>query len=218
MKNLILLTFCLALISCNQSSQSKNKEIVFQSFKNDRSIESGYLEVPENRTVSKSKKIKLAYIVIKARNSASKKDPILYLQGGPGAPTLIMANFWKGNDLRNDRDIVLMDQRGTGASNAICSDFGDQMLEIIAKDLTPDQEYTEMLTLLDNCKDQANKNNTDLSGYNSRENAADYEALRKELGYKKWNVFGGSYGSRLGLTIMRDFPNNLSSINKKRVD
>ena len=209
MNKLIILFACLLFISCNQTTSSEKKEIAFQSFKNDRSIESGYLKVPESRIKTNSKTIKLAYVVIKARNTNAKKDPILYLQGGPGAPTLIMANFWRENPLREDRDIVLMDQRGTGESNAICSDFGNKMLEIIAQNLTPDEEYQKMLVLLDECKSQAKKNDIDLSAYNSRENAADYEALRKELGYKKWNVFGGSYGSRLGLTIMRDFPNSV---------
>ncbi len=50
-----------------------------------------------------------------------------------------------------------------------------------------------------------------LEGYNSRENAADFEDLRKALGYKKWNLFGASYGSRLGWTIIRDFPESVRS-------
>lgn len=207
MKSFLFWSIISMVYSCNSSTSSNSQT---NSGDSDSSY-SGYLEVPENRTIKNSKKIKLAYLVIRARSKNPKKDPILYLQGGPGAPTLIMADFWKNNQLRNDRDIVLMDQRGTGASNAICSDIGIKMLAILAKDLSPEGEYQEMLKVLNECSLEAKEKQIDLSAYNSRENAADYEDLRKELGYKKWNVFGGSYGSRLGLTIMRDFPESVRS-------
>jgi len=200
------------IISCKQDAKSKNDTISFiQQFGNFENIEEGYLEVPENRTLKNGKTIKLAYVVLKARNENSKKNPVLYLQGGPGGSTLFMANFFRNSALRNDRDIVLMDQRGTGASNAICSNIGNDMLAILAKDLSPEGEYQEMLKLLEKCKTEAQEKNIDVSGYNSRENATDHEDLRKKLGYKKWNLFGGSYGSRLGLTIMRDYPESVRS-------
>ena len=171
----------------------------------------GYLEVPENRTSSKNKTIKLAYTVIKAKQDTPKKAPILYLQGGPGGPTLIMRQFWENNILREDRDIVLMDQRGTGLSNAICDDQGSRLIEILRMDLSPEGEYLEIKKALEACKKIILQKNMDLSGYNSRENAADFEALRKFLGYEQWNIYGGSYGSRLGLTIMRDYPKSVKS-------
>ncbi|NAS31050.1 alpha/beta fold hydrolase [Flavobacteriaceae bacterium R38] len=209
---LFFFLFIPLIISCNQDTKGKANTLSFtQQFGSFENIEEGYLEVPENRTLNNGKTIKLAYVVLKARNQNAKKNPVLYLQGGPGAPTLIMANFFRNNSLRNERDIVLMDQRGTGASNAICSTIGNDMIGILAKDLTPEGEYQEMLKLLSECRSEVKKNNIDVSGYNSRENAADYEDLRKELGYEKWNVFGGSYGSRLAMTIMRDFPESVRS-------
>ncbi len=148
---------------------------------------------------------------MKAKNSTSRKDPIVYLQGGPGGATLFMAYFFRDHSFRLDRDIVLMDQRGTGASAAICTNFGEEMLAIIAQDLSPAEEYNLLLEKVANCKKEVKKKQVDVSGYNSRENAADFEDLRKQLGYKQWNLFGGSYGSRLGLTLMRDFPQSIRS-------
>ena len=169
----------------------------------------GILEVPENRTKENGRTIKLAYTVLKATGENPKKDPILYLQGGPGGPTLAMTPFWENNSLRKNRDIVLMDQRGTGQSNAVCENLGAELVKILAKDLTPEGEYNEMQKILEVCRKQIVTEQVDLSAYNSRENAADFEELRKTLGYDKWNIYGGSYGSRLGLTIMRDFPNSV---------
>ncbi len=61
------------------------------------------------------------------------QDARLFLTRGAGAPTLIMESFFENNDLRRNRDIVLMDQRGTGRSNAICDDFGSKMFNVLAK-------------------------------------------------------------------------------------
>ncbi|MGB5229681.1 MAG: alpha/beta fold hydrolase [Eudoraea sp.] len=171
----------------------------------------GVLKVPENRLNPDSRTLKLVYKVLKAKKVDSLKAPIVYLQGGPGGATLIMEEFWENHPLRNDRDIVLMDQRGTGASAANCIDMGDAIFAIVRQDLDYKEELRALDSIFNQCKEIVNQKGVDLAGYNSRENAADFEDLRKALGYKKWNLYGVSYGSRLGLTIMRDFPNSVRS-------
>lgn len=171
----------------------------------------GILEVPENRNNPKSRILNLVYKVLKARDTNSIKAPIAILQGGPGGATLVMEEFWKNHPLRNDRDIILMDQRGTGESEANCADLGKTMFRLLRKDLDQDDEIKALENEQSKCKETMKLDSIDLAGYNSRENAADFEDLRIALGYEKWNLFGGSYGSRLGLTIMRDFPNGVRS-------
>lgn len=171
----------------------------------------GILEVPENRINSNSRTLKLAYKVLKAKKADSLKAPILFLQGGPGASTLIMEEYWKNHLLRNDRDIVLMDQRGTGTSEANCIDMGKAIFAIARQDLGPKEELRALDSIFNICKRAVNQKGVDLAGYTSKENAADFESLRKDLGYEQWNLLGASYGSRLGLTIMRDFPNSVRS-------
>ncbi len=172
----------------------------------------GILEVPENRKNTNSRTLRLAYKVLKAKNSDSKKAPIVFLQGGPGGATLTMAPFWKNNLLRNDRDIILMDQRGTGTSEANCVNMGKVMFTIARQDLDFAGEINAVKAILSECKETMKHDGVDLAGYTSAENAADFEDLRKTLGYKQWNLFGVSYGSRLGLTIMRDFPEGIQSV------
>jgi hypothetical protein len=60
----------------------------------------GILKVPENRENPNSLTLNLVYKVLKVRKLDSLKAPILYLQGGPGAPTLVMEEFWKNHPLR----------------------------------------------------------------------------------------------------------------------
>ncbi|WP_172435816.1 alpha/beta hydrolase [Sediminicola luteus] len=175
------------------------------------SIVEGTLEVPENRNDPNSRSLFLKYKVLKALSPDSLKAPIVYLQGGPGGATLIMEKYFLEHPLRKDRDIVLMDQRGTGESSAICTDLGQSVFELMRQNLNLTENVKATQALLASCKKYAENNNVDLAGYNSRENAADFEDLRKSLGYEAWNIHGSSYGTRLGLTFMRDFPGGIRS-------
>ncbi len=197
MRSWLLLIFTALLFNCNTTSP-------------DVTID-GILEVPENRENPDSRTLKLVYKVLKAKDTTSHKKPIVLLQGGPGAATLIMEKFWENHPFRNSRDIVLMDQRGTGASEASCINIGEAIFAIVRQDLDYEKEVWALDSIFKKCNLNLKQNAIDLAGYNSRENAADFEDLRKALGYKKWNLFGASYGSRLGLTIMRDFPNSVRS-------
>lgn len=174
-------------------------------------VDCGYLSVPENRNNPDSREIKLAYVVLKATSSNAKKDPIVYLQGGPGGATLPMAGYFANTSLRRDRDFILMDQRGTGASHAMCADLGDQLLSILAMDLSREEELAELEKAAEACKRSMTADGVDQAGYNTIQNAQDLDDLRKALGYDQWNLFGGSYGSRLALAYMRDFPQHTRS-------
>ncbi|MBM1104931.1 alpha/beta hydrolase [Aurantibacter crassamenti] len=171
----------------------------------------GILEVPENRDKPNSRTLNLVYKVLKAKDTTTGKAPIVFLMGGPGGETLFTEEMWKNHPFRNERDIVLMDQRGTGASEANCAEFGEEMFEIMMQDLDQKEEERALDSIMGICMSTMHNNKVDLAGYNSRENAADFEDLRVALGYKKWNLYGASYGTRLGLTIMRDFPNSVRS-------
>jgi len=197
MRSWTILILAVLLYACNSTSSNE--------------VIDGILEVPENRKNSDSRTLKLVYKVLKAKKVDSLKAPIVYLQGGPGGATLIMEEFWENHPLRNDRDIVLMDQRGTGASEANCIEMGDATFAIMRQDLDIEGEIKALKTILSECKETMKHDAVDLEGYTSKENAADFEDLRKVLGYEKWNLFGVSYGSKLGLTIMRDFPNSVRS-------
>ncbi|MFS4468880.1 alpha/beta fold hydrolase [Maribacter sp. 2210JD10-5] len=196
MRKCILIFFSLLLCNCS--------EPVYKTV-------DGILEVPENRENPNSRTLNLVYKVLKAKTLDSLKAPIVFLQGGPGASTLIMEEFWKNNPLRNNRDIILMDQRGTGESQANCVNLGKSMFNLMKQDVDGEGEYDALKKLLAECKKTMNQKGVDFAGYSSKENAADFEDLRKVLGYKEWNLFGSSYGSRLGLTIMRDYPKNIRS-------
>ncbi len=202
----------IVLFLCDVSAQQEQFDgCALPEYADDPNVECGYLEVPENRSNPNGRIIKLAYLVLKARSSNPKPDPIVYLQGGPGGATLTMADYWRSNNLRYDRDFVLIDQRGTGFSGAVCTDLSQKLVEVVGMDVPPEKEFETLWNAVSYCKLEMDRIGLDQAGYNSRENAADLDDLRKALGYEKWNLFGGSYGSRLALTYMRDFPERTRS-------
>nr|MBX2873207.1 alpha/beta hydrolase [Saprospiraceae bacterium] len=162
-------------------------------------IRYGKLTVPENRSNPDSREIKIHYAVIKA-NKNLNRPPIVFIQGGPGGSSLSTVPFFANSPLHEKHDIILFDARGTGKSRAYCSDAGPKFLDVMAEDLSVEEEYQAVLDICEACKEELKENQVDLAGYNSKENAADLEALRIALGIDKWILFGGSYGTRLGLT------------------
>ncbi|MEO1049251.1 MAG: alpha/beta fold hydrolase [Bacteroidota bacterium] len=173
----------------------------------------GYLEVPENREKNNGKVIQLAFARIKSEKSNPKKDPVVYLMGGPGGGALQIGRFWVSHPLTKERDLILLDQRGTGYSKpALCANFTDDVLAIIAKDIKAEEEYPLIQQAAEACRKGLLADDVDLGAFNSIQNAADLDDLRKALGYETWNLFGGSYGTRLALTAMRYHPEGIRSV------
>lgn len=171
----------------------------------------GFLAVPQNRSDPQSPKINIAYLVIKSQSKNPKPDPVVFLQGGPGGIVLQQADGFSQLSIDPTRDFILFDQRGIGFSNPICTNLGEAFLEVLALDIEAEQEYVELEKHLALCVEEQSKGKGDIRNYNTRENAADLEDLRKHLGYEKWNLYGGSYGTRLALVYMNVYPNSVRS-------
>jgi pimeloyl-ACP methyl ester carboxylesterase len=163
-----------------------------------QTIVCGTLSVPERHTKLFGKKLKLAVLTLKATGTTQKPDPIIFLQGGPGGAALETVSIWRDRSWRTERDIILVDQRGTGYSEP---------------DLRCPELYAS-LDILDGvelCHRRLSRS-VNLQAFNSHENAADIDTLRKALGFKEVNLFGVSYGTRLALTLMRDYPKGIRSV------
>jgi pimeloyl-ACP methyl ester carboxylesterase len=137
--------------------------------------------------------------VVRVFSSASevKADPIVYLDGGPGGESI--ANMtWLHPAMEPaapDRDIIFIDQRGIGRSrpNLQCT-----------------ESQLDIGEALDACYERLSST-VDLDAFDSVNNAHDIDQVRQALGYEKWNLLGISYGTRLGLTVMRDYPEGVRS-------
>src|SRR5262245_15871119 len=84
----------------------------------------GHYRVPENRDDSHGKELQLHVAVIPALRLKPAADPLFILSGGPGqaASDFYLSVAPAFTRIRRDRDLVLVDQRGTGRSNRLdCS-------------------------------------------------------------------------------------------------
>jgi pimeloyl-ACP methyl ester carboxylesterase len=146
--------------------------------------------------------LKIHVTVAPAFREGAKADPLFVLAGGPGQAgsevlALLSTAFKR---VRATRDIVFIDQRGTGLSGKLdCEEppgyetMSDAKLEAAAH------------RCVSNSK-------TPFAAYNTANAARDLEEVRRALGYARVNLFGGSYGTRLGQAYARAFPSSVRSL------
>ncbi|MFQ6037882.1 MAG: alpha/beta fold hydrolase, partial [Candidatus Aminicenantales bacterium] len=163
-------------------------------------ISRGTFAVFETRNAQKGKMIHLNVVVLHATGPEPRPDPVFFLAGGPGAD---ISQGWKGyrkSWVREDRDIVLVSQRGTG---------GDNRLDC-PKAASDDnlQRYLDPLfdlEIFQDCLEEL-KSRFDLTQYSTFAAADDLYEVRLALGYDRINLIGGSYGTRMALVYMRQHP------------
>jgi pimeloyl-ACP methyl ester carboxylesterase len=188
-------------------------------------VECGYLPVYERRDgkfPSDSRIIRLAVAVFHPPGGATQPDPVIYLSGGPGASILKAIQFefeiLSEPVFAAGRSLVVFDQRGIGLSQPAldCPEFNDLNQDLLDRQLAGvsvgNQEATRLaLDSLKACRDRLTLG-ADLTAYNSASSAADVHELRAALGYGVVNLWGGSYGTRLALEVMRRYPQDLRSV------
>jgi pimeloyl-ACP methyl ester carboxylesterase len=171
--------------------------------------------VPEQHGQPDGPSIELGVAILKSSSSSPRPDPLVMAQGGPGGSTInTYATLLLDSPILRERDIVLFDQRGTLRSKPalLCPENVELTLRTIEQNLGREEEQRLSDEALMRCRDRLLVEGVNLSAYDSRENAADVEALRVALGYDQINLYGVSYGTLLALHVLRDFPGGLRSV------
>ena len=171
--------------------------------------ECGVVAVPEDRGQPEGRKLSIAVTVLPANTLNPKPDPLFMLAGGPGQSADAIAPLAAQLDgVRRDRDIVLIDQRGTGKSSPlVCSalaprDPFDELAEADAAD-----------TAARRCREQIlAAGSADVSQYTTEAYVADIDAVRAALGYSQINLWGGSYGARAAQHYLRRYPERVRAM------
>jgi pimeloyl-ACP methyl ester carboxylesterase len=183
------------------------------------SVTCGYVIVPENRSepLTEENMIQLAVVVLRAPGVKYTQPPTFLLGGGPGQDVVGMyegffqdyqslqehgfpAEQYPGHlqdmqqfkavmdlfvaDLQN-REFVYFDQRGAGYSQPSLKCHGEDWGD---------------------CRSRLVSSGADIAAYNTLENVADVNDVRLALGYEQINLQGGSYGTRLALEVLRQYP------------
>jgi pimeloyl-ACP methyl ester carboxylesterase len=156
----------------------------------------GSLTVPENRETRQGRTIDLRIIVLPALRPDAQPDPLFFLAGGPGQGAAELASFVREafHRVQTDRDIVLVDQRGTGKSNPLdCRNDDDSLQALNEPDEVALERFRTCLAGFD----------ADPSLYTTSIAMDDLDDVRSFLGYDRINLFGGSYGTRAALVYLR---------------
>jgi pimeloyl-ACP methyl ester carboxylesterase len=178
--------------------------------------ECGYLVVPENRTRADTAFIRLHVGIFRNRTGSPSLDPVVKLSGGPGSSGLNLVGYMLGRGLDailDQRDFIIFDQRGVGYSRPRldCSERQDAASLLLSGRLSVAESHIVVVEAFRRCRDRLIAEGIDLSAYHSAASAADLNDLRLALGYEKLNLYGASYGTRLALTLMRDYPDAVRS-------
>jgi pimeloyl-ACP methyl ester carboxylesterase len=165
----------------------------------------GRLAVPENPGEPVGRSIELAIAVVPAVATEARPDPLFLLAGGPGQGAIEayvpLISAFAG--IRRERDLVLVDQRGTGGSNRLDCPMPEEALA--TGDLPPE----EMRSLARECLARLPQG---VAYYTTSVAVRDLDAVREALGYERINLFGGSYGTRVAQHYARRYPDKTRSV------
>jgi pimeloyl-ACP methyl ester carboxylesterase len=181
-------------------------------------IECGLVKVPENREVAGSRTIELHFARVRARGEDhegravdTRRDPVIYLTGGPGVGVAAYVKRLKDHRLVQQRDLYLLEQRGIGASGDFCPFFTARNRAEQIHDNFEDAQRV-LIRQAGACMADARAAGVDVTGYHTFEIARDVKALRLALGLERWNVWGISYGSALGQAYLKVDPEGIRAM------
>ena len=167
----------------------------------------GKYEVFENRVSKTGRRIPLNIILLPSMNQQRPApDPLFYLAGGPGAGATTYATEAFIQNLRRNRDVVLVDQRGTGESSPLnCPLAGSR------EDMRPYFGPPFPVEKVRVCRAELEKV-ADLTQYTTSIAMDDLDEVREALGYNMVNIYGGSYGSTTSLAYLRQHGDHVRSV------
>ena len=164
--------------------------------------ERGYLTVPADRETPGSGTYKLPVAIIRADEGVPKRPPVIMMSGGPGVGSLNAAAYPGAYPWVGERDFIVFGQRGTEHAQPalLCPDYN-------ALHFSPDE--AARAAAAQDCRDGFEAEDIDLSTFHTKAIAADVNDLREALGYDQVALYGLSYGTRVALTVARDFPDTV---------
>jgi len=176
----------------------------------DNEVKCATLDVFENRETRQGRKIALNIVVLPAIARNKEPDPVFLIAGGPGQAASELAREALAilGGLNGKRDLVLIDQRGTGKSNGLHCTFPDDASPAMSD---PAKRNAMSRKAIAACRSKLEQK-ADLTQYTTTIAMADIDQIREALGYESINLWGGSYGTRAAMEYLRRYENRVRSV------
>ena len=161
----------------------------------------GSWTVAEDRKIRGGRLLNLRVAVVPAVSRSPSPFPVMLLAGGPGQAASEMYGLVETplQELHKTHDVVLIDQRGTGGSNALrCPELEPEALIQL--------DDAAVSAALVACRDALP---ADVAQYTTDIAIQDFEEVRQALGYPQVHLYGASYGTRVGLAYLRRYPGSI---------
>ena len=173
----------------------------------DEPVLCGRHDVFENREARAGRTISLNVVVLPATTDSVTSDPLVFLAGGGVVPATRYAPVLARSmpSLRRHRDILLVDQRGTGGSHPLTC---DRAVLDTATGLPPDQRF---LRYVGACRESLSRR-ADVRMYTTPVAMDDLDEIRRWLGYDAVNLYGASYGTSAAATYVRRYPSRVRTV------
>jgi pimeloyl-ACP methyl ester carboxylesterase len=182
-----------------------------------RTVLCGRVAVPEDHARPEGRRLDLSFMVFGSRSVAPAADAVVHLHGGPGSGIVERASLTSTffDKLRARRDIVAFDQRGvdTSGGGTRCVETVAGNVEAMAGVLRGQNNIPHLQAdLMRACIAEVTRGGLDIANINTQQNARDVQAVMRALGYPAYNIYGISYGTKLGLEVMREAPEGLRAV------
>ncbi|MEM1177824.1 MAG: alpha/beta fold hydrolase [Acidobacteriota bacterium] len=166
----------------------------------------GTHRVFEDREAQSGRELDIHFAIVPAVGDRPDNDPVVVFAGGPGQAAMSLVTLARlvFEKVLESRDVVLIDQRGIGASAPLTCELPDLDL-----DLPPSEIQAQTRELLKTCADGWD---ADVSLYTQDIANADIHEILRALGYRSVNLFGGSWGTRSALLYAHRYPDHVRSV------
>jgi pimeloyl-ACP methyl ester carboxylesterase len=189
-----MLALSLAIVSCSGQAPVSSLSIKPCTVEG-QAARCGTLIVPEDRMTGKGRTIPVHFVVIRATGAHRAPDPVVYFAGGPGGSAVldIPSELPDLLNLNVHRDLVFVEQRGTGQSGPLtCPPFP----ELSGGTAALRASVRSCLAHL----------RGDLRFYTTAMYADDVNQVLGDLHYAKVNLMGISYGTAAEQVFMLRHP------------
>jgi pimeloyl-ACP methyl ester carboxylesterase len=172
-------------------------------------VRCGVVSVPQDREKNFTDLIELPLVIYQSPKPSA--DLVIFLQGGPGVESIdtSLALFEDYvTPILQDHDMVFFDPRGTGRSEPAldCPELNLAFMDSYFQNRSQDEAFKDFTASWSKCHDRFVADGIDPAAFNTTQSAADVRDIVMALGYQNANLLGISYGTRLGLTVMRNYP------------